>query len=457
MPFDNEIADAIETCQAMLLIFSDRCNDSEYIRREVTVAGDVHKVIIPFRIEDARPKGGLRVRLSDLHWIDAFASRERAIGELVRTLQPFHEQRAAADEHRKSKEAPEPEQAHETLRRRQADGKRITVEKARRAAPIMTDNQGAEGQSQAKHYQRYGEHFSHLGRRVAAIWLHLLQWPLWAGVVLAGVALIVSGIQIIGTPLGDALICGGVAALVLIGLTSSTSLAFYFTGYLECLAGLISLAFGIPINEFTLGNTLINVGVTLLVGGSISIGLVASRPIVRRVIGTIGGVAGCVLIALGAPIIEFSLGDTMIRTGVTALIGGSVLIGLAASRPIVRRVIGCICCVSGFLSIAFGAPIIEFSLGDTLIKSGVTALGGSVLIGLAPSRPLILYVIGCTGCVAGVLLIAFGLSIRDSLLGSTLIETGIIMLVGGFAAIYRTAHIQRPTIVSAGTAAEVRH
>jgi TIR domain len=88
-PFDNEIADAIETCQAMLLIFSDGCNASEYIRREVTVAGDARKVIIPFRIEDARPKSGLRVRHSDLHWIDAFASREQAIEELIRTLRPI--------------------------------------------------------------------------------------------------------------------------------------------------------------------------------------------------------------------------------------------------------------------------------------------------------------------------------------------------------------------------------
>ena len=52
-PFDDEIADAIEGSQAMLLIFSSRCNDSEYIRREVTVAGESQKVVIPFRIENA--------------------------------------------------------------------------------------------------------------------------------------------------------------------------------------------------------------------------------------------------------------------------------------------------------------------------------------------------------------------------------------------------------------------
>jgi hypothetical protein len=85
-PFDNEISDAIDASRAMLLIFSERCNVSEYIRREVTVAGESQKLIIPFRIEDAQPKSGLRVRLSDLHWIDWFASQERAIEQVITTF-----------------------------------------------------------------------------------------------------------------------------------------------------------------------------------------------------------------------------------------------------------------------------------------------------------------------------------------------------------------------------------
>ena len=87
-PFDDEIAAALDRCRAMLLVFSDQCNESEYIRREVTVAGESHKVIIPFRIEDAQPRRGLRVRLSDLHWLDGFVSHERAIEELARRFGP---------------------------------------------------------------------------------------------------------------------------------------------------------------------------------------------------------------------------------------------------------------------------------------------------------------------------------------------------------------------------------
>ena len=87
-PYDDEIAEAIDDCAAMLLIFSERCNESHYIRREITVAGEAQKLIIPFRIEDAQPKKGLRIRLADLHWIDGFIAREQAIDTLIRSVAP---------------------------------------------------------------------------------------------------------------------------------------------------------------------------------------------------------------------------------------------------------------------------------------------------------------------------------------------------------------------------------
>jgi TIR domain len=86
--YDDEIADAIHGSRALLLIFSEHCNSNEYIRREITVAGNAHKLIIPFRIENVEPKKGLAVRLSDLHWIDGFVAREKAIDEVLRSVQP---------------------------------------------------------------------------------------------------------------------------------------------------------------------------------------------------------------------------------------------------------------------------------------------------------------------------------------------------------------------------------
>ena len=122
-PFDDEIAEAIEASRAMLLIFSERCNEHEYIRREITVAGESHKVIIPFRIENAQPRRGLRIRLSDLHWIDGFVSREPAIAQVVRTIAPDRA-RGQEDEHR----------AHEEKRQRDEEERRFQqqVEEQRR-------------------------------------------------------------------------------------------------------------------------------------------------------------------------------------------------------------------------------------------------------------------------------------------------------------------------------------
>jgi hypothetical protein len=102
-PFDEQIADAIERSHSMLLVFSERCNDSDYIRREVTVAGESRKIIIPFRIENVEPKKALRMRLLDLQWVDGFVAREKAIDDLVRRLTPLHRNQTARQSRRVQK------------------------------------------------------------------------------------------------------------------------------------------------------------------------------------------------------------------------------------------------------------------------------------------------------------------------------------------------------------------
>ena len=52
----------------------------------MTLAGEARKLIIPFRIENAEPKGGLRARLVDLHRIDAFDNQDAAIAELIEAV-----------------------------------------------------------------------------------------------------------------------------------------------------------------------------------------------------------------------------------------------------------------------------------------------------------------------------------------------------------------------------------
>ena len=127
-PFDDEIAAALDHCLAMLLIFSEQCNESEYIRREVTVAGESQKLIIPFRIENAQPRRGLRVRLSDLHWLDGFAAHEQAIDELAIRFSPS----APVKEQRERPEAARPPREEEPQRRQQQVDKPRAV-----SAPVI--------------------------------------------------------------------------------------------------------------------------------------------------------------------------------------------------------------------------------------------------------------------------------------------------------------------------------
>jgi hypothetical protein len=147
-PFDDEIVDAIEGSRAMLLIFSEHGNESDYIRREVTVAGESHKLIIRFRIEDVPPRRGLRVRLSDLHWIDGFVSREHAVDQVIHTVDPDgiaqqqrerqrqdDERRAREEEERRAEaalRAEEEERSRLAEAARVAEARRQTEEAARR-------------------------------------------------------------------------------------------------------------------------------------------------------------------------------------------------------------------------------------------------------------------------------------------------------------------------------------
>jgi hypothetical protein len=85
--FDDQIEAAIEACWAMLLILSSRNKQSNYIRREVTVADDIGKIIIRFRIENVQPQKGLRMRLIGVHWVDAFNRRQDAISAVVQALE----------------------------------------------------------------------------------------------------------------------------------------------------------------------------------------------------------------------------------------------------------------------------------------------------------------------------------------------------------------------------------
>jgi hypothetical protein len=65
------IANAISESPIMVLIFSANANSSEQISRELSVAADCNLIIIPFKIDDAKPEPGKQYYLARTHWLDA--------------------------------------------------------------------------------------------------------------------------------------------------------------------------------------------------------------------------------------------------------------------------------------------------------------------------------------------------------------------------------------------------
>ena len=85
------IIEAIEHCHVMVLVFSDDANRSSQVSREVEVAFDEGKTIIPFRIQNTEMNKSLRYCISSTHWLDALTPplsehADRLVDTLVRLM-----------------------------------------------------------------------------------------------------------------------------------------------------------------------------------------------------------------------------------------------------------------------------------------------------------------------------------------------------------------------------------
>jgi TIR domain/inactive STAND len=67
------IPEAISAARVLLLIFSAAANNSRHVLAEVQMAFNKSIPIVPFRIEDFRPTGGMEYLLSHSQWLDAFS------------------------------------------------------------------------------------------------------------------------------------------------------------------------------------------------------------------------------------------------------------------------------------------------------------------------------------------------------------------------------------------------
>jgi tetratricopeptide (TPR) repeat protein len=85
--YQEAIVHALRASRSMVLVFSDAANNSDEIKKELSLASRYHIPVIALRIEDVEPSDAFAYELSTRQWIDAFGGWEKSIDALVRKLE----------------------------------------------------------------------------------------------------------------------------------------------------------------------------------------------------------------------------------------------------------------------------------------------------------------------------------------------------------------------------------
>ncbi len=85
--YQEEIVRAIRTARAMVLVFSEAANNSDEIKKELSLASRYHVPVMALRIEDVEPNDAFAYELSTRQWIDAFDGWDRSMDRLTQTVE----------------------------------------------------------------------------------------------------------------------------------------------------------------------------------------------------------------------------------------------------------------------------------------------------------------------------------------------------------------------------------
>jgi hypothetical protein len=81
--WDNEVMQLLRDCGAVVLVLSERANDSIQVAKEIERADHYEKPILPVRIEPVEPGGALELHVGRRQWTDAW---DRPVGEVAEEL-----------------------------------------------------------------------------------------------------------------------------------------------------------------------------------------------------------------------------------------------------------------------------------------------------------------------------------------------------------------------------------
>jgi hypothetical protein len=84
--YQEAIVRSLRDARAMVLVFSGAANNSNEIKKELSLASRYDIPVMALRIEDIEPSDAFAYELSTRQWIDAFAGWDRSIDSLVQRV-----------------------------------------------------------------------------------------------------------------------------------------------------------------------------------------------------------------------------------------------------------------------------------------------------------------------------------------------------------------------------------
>ena len=81
--YQEAIVRSLRASRAMVLVFSEAANNSDEIKKELSLASRYHVPVMALRIEDVEPSDAFAYELSTRQWIDAFEGWDKSIDTVV--------------------------------------------------------------------------------------------------------------------------------------------------------------------------------------------------------------------------------------------------------------------------------------------------------------------------------------------------------------------------------------
>jgi hypothetical protein len=80
------IVEALTEADMLVIFFSEDCNNSRQLKKELAIADNLNKPVVPILIENTQPRGAYLYELADRNWIQAFPDPMSKVEELVEHL-----------------------------------------------------------------------------------------------------------------------------------------------------------------------------------------------------------------------------------------------------------------------------------------------------------------------------------------------------------------------------------